>query len=185
MKNTKFMILYFNAGATESKSNNSVWEEKKHIEIIKGNIYTTLPHLGKDYLVSFDVKATSFIGSWQSIVHFTTGGNMKKYGSRTPAIFFNSKRKLHITSAINGNKNYYWNDPVQRKENEWINIQISQHITDGVYVYEIRINGNSVHSVKNNKPQDFNNVKVYISDPWYFKLNGFIHNLAIRENGKF
>ena len=87
-------------------------------------------------------------------------------------------------SAINGNSNYQYDDPVQRKENEWIKIEISQKlVTGGGYAFKIQINGNTVHSVENNKPEDFSHVKVYISDPWYNNLIGFIRNLEIKENG--
>ena len=157
------------------------------IEIIQARPYKTLKSLGKDYRVSFDVKATRFIKSWQSIVHFTTGGNYGKYGDRIPAVFFDSKRKISIRSAINGNPDYRYDDPVERKENEWINIQIYQkkayQSTGGGYVYKIRINGDTVHSVLNKKPRVFSDVIVYISDPWATKLNGFIRNLMITNNG--
>ena len=97
--------------------------------------------------------------------------------------FFGSNRKISIMAAINGNSNYHYDDPVQRKENEWINIQISQQSTGGGYVYKIRINGDTVHSVENKKPRVFSDVIVYISDPWTTKLNGFIRNLMITNNG--
>ena len=84
------------------------------IEICKDHLYTSLPHIEKDYFVSLDVKATSFINDWQNIIHFTPGGKMEKYGDRTPAIFFDSDGKLEIHSAINGNSDYYYIDPVQR-----------------------------------------------------------------------
>ena len=121
------------------------------IEIHKGRIYTTLPRLEQDYFVSLDVKATSFIRDWQNIIHFTTGGDHDTYGYRTPAIFFGSNRKISIMAAINGNSNYHYDDPVQRKENEWINIQISQQLVAGGRHanYTIQINGDTVHAVEN------------------------------------
>ena len=70
------------------------------------NLVTTLPFIGKEYKISFDLFVSKFhvCGYYRSIIHFTTGINYGMYGDITPEIWVNRK-KLHIVSPVNGNHN--------------------------------------------------------------------------------
>ena len=41
-----------------------------------------------------------------------------------------------------------------------------------------------VHRRDNTKPEAFDNVKVYASDPWYFPVDGTIRNLSISSKSE-
>ena len=103
-------------------------------------------------------------------MHATTGGNIAQYGDRTPGIWFHSQTtKLHICSAVNGNKNYCFNsEPLPLNRASTIIVQQIQAVENNPqYTYEIIINNVKVFSVFNDKPGKFENIKYYASDPWY------------------
>lgn len=143
----------------------------------QGKLITTLATLPKAYVVSFDVKANSYVNSWQSVVHFSADGeNAATYGSRNPAVWFNHVSKtLHICSAINGNLNTCYNSAAIA-EGEWTHIQIAQ--TDSG-AYTIELNGEEVQAWQNNDAREFTDVRVYAADPWYTALDGVISNFQV------
>merc|ERR1712215_32172 len=92
--------------------------------ITNSNLLTTFDTLEKTYKVSFDLKISSSNSNGYHTVFQLTNGPEGKYGSRTPAVFLIEK-KLHISSAINGNSNYHFNtQPLN--EDTWYNIVIEQ-----------------------------------------------------------
>ena len=145
-------------------------------ELRKNHLITTLDTLEKEFNVSFEVKPTSINKGYQNVIHFTIS-NRGKYGSRTPAAWFNSG-KLHICSAVNGNTNYYYNS-VTFPTGDWISVQISQIKSLSNYIYSITINGNVVHNVTNNNTAEFRNVKIFAGDPWFDAQPGFIRNFVL------
>ena len=126
--------------------------------------------LTRGWKVSLDITPFGTVNGWSSIMHATTGGNNGVYGDRTPGIWFHSgTTKLHICSAVNGNKNYCFNsDPIPLNEESKIIVQQIQAVENNPqYTYEIIINGDKVLSVFNDKPETFENVEYYTGDPWY------------------
>ena len=149
-------------------------------ELKKSKLAATLSRLEKEYTILFKLKPSSYSQGWQSVIHLTIGQNIGRYGDRSPAAWFHhdGSGKLTITSAISGNQNYYFNtQPLPL--NEWSSFQISQYRIDGIYIFKVYLNGKIIHSVENTKPQSFENVKVYTSDPWYGAQAGSIKDLSI------
>jgi len=151
--------------------------------LTKGSLAGTISKLHKTYSVSLDIYANSFVNAWQSIIHVTgTGGNCCGYGDRTPGLWFhgsaNSQSKLHICSAVNGNGNACYNSG-SFNVGTWFNVKVTQQLIKGVYKYWIDIDGNKVHEWDNSQAREFNDVKVYLTDPWYHNLNGKVRNLEI------
>ncbi|XP_065662137.1 uncharacterized protein LOC100207579 isoform X3 [Hydra vulgaris] len=147
---------------------------------VKGKIVAEIPKLEKEFLVSFDVNPYKFLPDWHNVIHFTTGYNYGQYGYRVPSITFheNGDGTLEIVSSINGYYNWRFNtNPIEK--NQWSNIEISQILEGSLYIYKIRINGVVVYSVTNNQSQSFDNVKVYVSNPWYDAQDGSIKNLFV------
>ena len=67
--------------------------------------------------------------------------------------------------AVNGNKDsiiLIHINPIQL--DKWIIINFSQTKVENDYQYVVEVNGKVVQTVKNTKPQLFENVKIYISD---------------------
>lgn len=131
--------------------------------------------------MAFDLKPLGTRRGWSSILHATTGGNIARYGSRTPGIWFISNtNRLHICSAVNGRKNHCFNTP-QLEQDVYSKILIRQkQKEDGKYWYEIFVNDKLLHQVVNRKPQAFKNVKFYESDPWHKAAEACLRNLVLK-----
>ena len=63
--------------------------------------------------------------------------------------------------------------------NTWFKVRIQQNLTNGIYVYSIHINDVEAYRIANTKPEDFNNVVVYVGNPWMDVQKGKIRNLII------
>ena len=49
----------------------------------------------------------------------------------------------------------------------------------------MKLDGKVLHSVVNTKPESFENVMVYASDPWHPTVNGKLRNLVLAKNAVF
>ena len=67
----------------------------------------------------------------ESILHIGLGGNMEKYGDRSPAFFTYNLQgtQLCVTSSINDNLNKWANHQVEL--NKWVRVIVSQTLKDG------------------------------------------------------
>ena len=68
--------------------------------------------------------------------------------------------------------------------NKWIIINVSQTKVGEDYQYIVEMNGEVLHTVKNAKPWQFENVKIYISDPWTPAVPGYVRNVYIKGKVK-
>ena len=99
--------------------------------ISKNNQLFLLDFLEKEYKISFEVFISQVkTDLYQSLIHFTLGGNHDKYGDRIPAVWITNNKAVHITSAISGHKNSQA-DICCVKEGEWIKMEISQTLKEG------------------------------------------------------
>ena len=98
------------------------------------------------------------------------------YGERIPALWF-TPTGLHIASAINGIGNNWINTKMDL--NKWTKVEISQSLEGGSYIHRTLVDGKEIRSIKNTKPQDFTNVKVYAADPWFPTQEGFVKNINV------
>ena len=142
---------------------------------------TTIPKLKKEWRVSFDLKATSFGGGLRQVFHMTIGGRGSKYGDRVPAVWTHPSRGIFVASAVNWRYSYAkWINALPAV-GEWINIEIGQEIEDYKMMYFINIGGKKMFSIRNSKPEEFENVQVFTSSAWYSSLDGSIRNLLIKN----
>ena len=139
--------------------------------------------LPRGWGIKIQVRPTGKIYGWSNILHGTIGKNIKRYGDRIPGIWFHSgSTKLHICSAVNGNKNYCYNTPYQLHFYKFTTIiiqQVQKKNYGNHYFYQIIINGKKVVDVMNNQAQVFKNVKYFASDPWYHPAKADIRNFRI------
>ena len=149
------------------------------IPIQKSNLLTTLPHLGKIYFLSFEVKPSTLGSGSENILHFTTGGD----NIRIPAVYFIAGI-LTISSEVNGNKLYKYTSTKKYRANKWIKIQIYQELIGERYIFKIIVDGKTVHQIENKIPKDYYNVKIYVSNPWNTNSKGLIRNLLVTEENK-
>lgn len=158
--------------------------------MIQNRIFSRLPRVGKQWYLSFDLKPTGIVSSWSNILHLTIGKNIERFGDRIPGIWFHPGRTaIHITNAVNGNKNYIWDSKDDLALNTFFNVRVRQTWNQKLNAYElvITLNGEVVHRVVNNAAGDFENVLFYASDPWSKAAKAVIKNLVFQNlpNGKF
>ena len=87
-----------------------------------------IPIVKKEYLVSMDIKPTGKDNVYTNIFRMGVKGmsDCCAYGSRMPALFFYPKsNKLHITAAVSGSGNRYFNS-AELPMNKFSNIVIQQ-----------------------------------------------------------
>ena len=100
-------------------------------------------------------------------MHFKVNSNNDQYGYRTPAVFVSHiYKKFQIANAVNGNKNDYFDAPVQLNQKYHVEIH-QRYISQGDYHYLGKVDGVEIYSKINNDTRMFYNVKIYASDPWY------------------
>ena len=89
--------------------------------------------------------------------------------------------KLSISAAVNGDTNY--KHMVVTQYNIEYNVEIHQRYkSGGVYKYSILLNGKEIHSIDNTQAQQFYNMKIYSSDPWYTTRVGWIEDFKITNH---
>eukprot|EP00092_Neocalanus_flemingeri_P072976 GFUD01089935.1.p1 GENE.GFUD01089935.1~~GFUD01089935.1.p1 ORF type:complete len:181 (+),score=16.01 GFUD01089935.1:85-627(+) len=151
--------------------------------VIKGsrNQIALLPYIAKTYSVSFDVLINNLgNSSYNSIIHFTIGADNSVYGDRTPAVWLYGGIGFLICSAINGNKDKCYTDPIQRQVGVWYHVEISQYLTTGNKLrYDIKINQETVFNVENTQAEQFEKVQVFSGDQGS-PLDGLISNIAVK-----
>ena len=104
-------------------------------------------------------------GGAQNIMHFTRGEDNSKYGDRVPKVSF-SQQKFIVASSINGNSNHLLeSEPLESDKTYDLVIEQSMK-EDGKIHYEIKVNGEVIHSEVNTDAQDFDNVHVYVASPF-------------------
>ena len=147
-------------------------------KLVRDNLLTTLPSLGKEWRVTHEFRPTDYSAKgWTNSLHLTTGGNKK----RMPAIFFHASKGMVVAFPKDDSSNtkHYIKGDDRPATNEWNRIKISQELLDQKYMITITIGCKKVFSVQNNKPNEYSEVMVYASNPFYAAQPGSIKNLII------
>ena len=134
-----------------------------------------------EFTFEFDVIVTSGLtANYHNIFHVTTGGDAGALGNRIPAVWANKAKYFHICSGVNGNANYCRFYPYNLKQSYHFEISQKKN-SNGEAVYKISVDGTIFHEVINTTPKNFQNAKLYLSDPWYasFAPHGTLSNLRI------
>ena len=177
-----------------------IFSQKEEFPLLKNNLLTTLSSVQREYSISFEVIVTKHTYySWRNIIHLTTGGNFGQLGYRIPGVWLNKDNQLQIGSAVNGNS-YHFTHPKPLSEGRWYRIEIDQikrdtkvfcpfdflSILSFQYFYEVRLDSSLIHSIENILPDVYNDVKVYVADPWVPAVDGMTRNIVIINmiNGK-
>ncbi|XP_065683176.1 uncharacterized protein LOC100198829 isoform X2 [Hydra vulgaris] len=152
--------------------------ENKATLLVIGKILSVLPTIEKEYLVSFDYYPSSFpyVGFY-SVIRFTSIDVPYDNEHNVSGVYLHSSGSLLIASSINGNGfKHYYTDVIELKQ--WINIEISQALKCGMYIYRIKLNSILVYLEVNYQSQRFQNIRVYASD-LTLPSDGLIKNLNV------
>ena len=145
-----------------------------------------IPRLSKEYEMKFEINVKSFPNNLASILHMTTGSNCCDNGNRIPAIWGKegSTPYIHVCTAISGNGNTC--KDINIGTNKWIKIKLFQtRQLDGRYLFQCDMDGVIVWSTINNQAKEFENIKMFASNPWHTPfVNGVLRNLEICPRGR-
>ena len=119
-------------------------------------------------------------------MHLTTG-NDNGLGARIPGVWANKNKYFHTCFRVNGDDDYCQQYDYQL--DKLYHFEISQHKKSSQYystgeaTYSITINGELIHEIINTTPMKFENVKLYLGNPWYesFAPYGTVSNLEIND----
>lgn len=144
----------------------------------KGNLIDTIDLQKKAWSLELDVKPTGTVSEWSNVIYLTIGAHYENYGDRTPAIWFpTNSNELFIDSAVNGNLAYGYKCK-ELPRDVFTNVKVTQTlISKNHYKFAIAIEGDEVHSVINNNALEFENVKIYASNPWQPPAKAIIKNV--------
>ena len=145
----------------------------------------TIPVVKREYSLQIDFKPTKKLPGWTNLFRMASEpGNNVKVGNRIPAIFFRSNTfKLHVCSAINGNKNSCWNsDTLTEGKLYRLNIVQSLQFT-GTYRYSISLDGDEKYQTGNTKAQEFKKVKMYLADEYYTPAGAEVLKVKFQNTG--
>ena len=162
-------------------------------EILDGELLHTLPVLGKEWKVSFEVNPSTFEEGWRNILRlWYPYGGVTPSGASCLSISILSSRKCTFLGKCNTNPKqlsyqflsdgqwnqwkYFHERDLFPQLNEWTKIEVSQQLEGNTY--KIRFNdGAKTEDVQ--RPKNFEGVKVYASDPSNQTQPGKIRNLRI------
>ena len=124
-----------------------------------------MPSLSKEWKVSFTLLPIDLKSKWKSILHITTGENACCFSSRTPAIFAKASG-LNVHSAISGDENKPFSFPPPTI-GLYTTFEIRQEIKEeGKMIFTVVNDGVEVHQMENTDPRVFENVAVFVGNPW-------------------
>ena len=121
-----------------------------------------------------------------NINSFFKGGDDNNHGDRIPAMWIGknsqNRRRFVIHTSLGNNKNYGMVKKLQQGTKRHFLIH-QYHTCDGKDYFEVKREDKSLFKVENTNAQDFSNVKVYASDPWYDTFDGTLENLVYTNQG--
>ena len=154
--------------------------------ITKNRHMARISTFSKEYVVEMEVMVTKVPtgGNAYNIIHLTADTRTTDYGRYILAIWFrfqDGMTTIIVRSAVNGNKSYKKKIPYKEFDlSKWIMIKVSQTKAGNKYKYTVEIDGKTITDDINTKPQEFQNVKLYVSNPWASSLPGYIRKLFIK-----
>ena len=111
----------------------------------------------------------------------TAGGKGSKAGDQTPAVWIHKRKGIMVAAYVNGKKGFLKTFKGLPNSGEWIKIEISQVKAGSQYIYSIAINGEEKFSMEHTRAEEFSNVRVFGSSPYYSGQIGSIRNVTVEN----
>ena len=154
-------------------------------QIDQNNLLATLPHLPLEWQVSFKMMPNKQMTDQQrygNVLFMTVDGSWEMHSVyATPAVFFDPKMGLAV--KVKYKSGHYWTSNLkilEKQENEWTDIKISQERLKGKFIYKVFIDGIEVVQRENERPMPFRNVKVFAGAPGKPVFDGWMKMLSIK-----
>ena len=158
-----------------------VYASSKTQQLKKNKLLTWISKLNKEWRVSFEVNPTSYRAKLSSVLHMTAGGKGSKPGDQTPAVWFHKRKGILVAAYVNGTKGFLKTFKGLPNSGEWIKIEISQVKAGTQYLYSIAINGEEKFAMEHTKAEEFSNVGVFASSPYFSGQKGLIRNVTVEN----
>jgi len=163
--------------AMESKDTKSLILKDPHL--YRNNLFKTLDTWGPNFNIKFDIVLNKN-PDWSSVIHLTTyNGNCWKHkGCRLPGVWLttrNSKPNFFFASSMAGKHDFIF---VPIKLNQYYTIELSHK--DAKFI--VTMNSKVVWNISSGV-STFNDVKFWLSNPWYRSAQDFARITNLRVNG--
>ena len=160
----------------------TAYEHQAEHKIQKNTLLVKLTKLTKEWRVSFEFKPTNYnFQGYAQILHMTTGGKGGKVGDRTPALMIHKTKGVYIVTTLNGKPSVGYFSKKKPARNKWSAVEISQIKKGSKYTFSVTLNNKKLWARENNKPEEFEDVKVYASSNWYAAQPGYVRKLRIEN----
>ena len=185
-------VDFFPGGATHSSPTtptkwSTAFEQPDESPLMKRKLLSTIPVLGMQWQVSFEVFPDNFNHKGlASVLHMMTGEKANKFGKHIPAVWIHRSKAIFVSTSL-GKKSTFtrrFRSHVLAIRN-WTRIEVSQSRQGENHIYAVKIGGKQVFLTKNTRPRDFYDVKVYAASPSSSPLAGSIRNIKIDVGGIF
>ena len=154
--------------------------------ITKNRTVAIVANLEKQHSLQLEFMITEEFATedWYNLYHATISGDHDAYGARTPGIWIQTKDgsiSVYTTSAVNGIMRTGWNSPPTPIQlNTWMRINVTQAKVKNDYQFDVEVNGEVIETVNNTQTEAFENVTMYISNPWDQVGPGYVRNVFLK-----
>ena len=142
----------------------------------KGNLAWSTSDWSDEFKVEYDVIVYNHGNTdWANMLHVSTGSNYPRF----PAVHLSRDKFLEVCFHVGECQDYYY------ELNKECHFEISQQRNpSGEATYRIKINGDIFYEIVNTAPLKFENVKLYLSNPWVpsFAPFGKLSNLKVNAD---
>ena len=150
----------------------------------KGKLVTAFPTWSTEYQIEFDIIVTDNAGmtdNYINVFHVSNISSNDGDGSKIPGAWLNKDFFRFCCGnndcvTLNGGKDKY-------KLNTLYHFKITQELEGEKVMFKARHVDSQLYFTENPSPKEYENVKLYVSDPWSdsFASHGTISNLEITD----
>ena len=133
--------------------------------IKKGKLIKTVT-IPKEFILSFAVKPTWMRKSYNTVLEI--------YGVLKVWFRAYSTKGLMVRMYKMSGRRRDFRKSKTYETNKWVNVVISQLNENGVYNFEVVVDGEVLHSTINSQPRAVDNAKFYVADPYFTGSEGFL-----------
>ncbi|XP_047144857.2 uncharacterized protein LOC101241697 isoform X2 [Hydra vulgaris] len=149
--------------------------------VVGGKMVASIKKLDKEFRVFLKIHPNVYTKELHNVIHLTVGSSQKSRGREVLGVWFSDVGDGRLNITVPTKTKYFISDP--QPTTAYCTIDILQQKEKNKYIYTIKINAETVYSEQNKKPKTFENVQVYVSNPWDLVQDTYIEGMFI-INGK-
>lgn len=149
-------------------------------QIERRKLFKKMHLMNHQWILSFEIKPNGNRSNVYNpnIVHVTQHSSTQYI----PFIrFYSFTLRLYICMYLEGNNCFLDENPLPTTYFSNIKIMQTWNVKTLKYVYSIYVNDELKHSVTNNRPRTYTNVRLYASNPWHVKADATLRNLVFEN----